>query len=544
MYRMIVVDDNKMERNGISRMVDWAEHGIEIVGLYMHGQHALEQLERDIPHLILADIQMPVMNGLELAQAVKSKHPDTRILFMSSYDDFHLVKSAVQLGADDYILKPLVQDELLQTIRKAIRKIQAEEVLQRERQRMTEQLNRSLSLYQEQLLRDMLFGLAQDSEENRLKLNMLGMSAEGAVRYQVCALQISYGGGLFQADNVADKFFASYLVKKLVKENHAWMSRYPAVQTSDQEFVVVIAADGKEAIESSIMDAVVRLQEQIRDQLHLPCRIGLSTIGDDVSLLPFLYRQSLAAVRSKFYGKGDPIIRYEEIEDRDALQLDFDIQTLYREVKEYLLSDVPSGDVGMEDIWDKHWQLTALPVSEDRIKAFLITLNNAMQLVHLDVQKTVRNLTLDIVLDLEWGEGIGLDAVKVKVQSVLDAAKTLLHKQHKPHHDHIVDQVKDIIARQYHEQLTVNQIAEAVYMSPSHLNSIYKAKTGQTIFDSLVEYRMEKAMELLKSPSSRIYMTALQVGYTNKSHFCLTFKKYAGVTPSEYKNGLHPKKGE
>ncbi|SFJ93050.1 two-component system, response regulator YesN [Paenibacillus sp. UNC496MF] len=105
-----------------------------------------------------------------------------------------------------------------------------------------------------------------------------------------------------------------------------------------------------------------------------------------------------------------------------------------------------------------------------------------------------------------------------------------------PYYERIVSRIKAIVAAKYRETITVQEIAGEVFLSLSHANNIFKSKTGLKIFDYLTEYRMERAKSLLRHPDSKIYQVAMQVGYTNKSHFCLVFRKHAGVSPSEYKD--------
>ncbi|MBB6735576.1 response regulator transcription factor [Cohnella zeiphila] len=104
-----------------------------------------------------------------------------------------------------------------------------------------------------------------------------------------------------------------------------------------------------------------------------------------------------------------------------------------------------------------------------------------------------------------------------------------------PHYERIVSQIRSIVAARFQEAITVQEIADEVFLSLSHANNIFKSKTGQKIFDYLTDFRMERAKSLLRHPDCKIYQVARQVGYSNKSHFCLVFRKHTGQTPSEYK---------
>ncbi len=140
-----------------------------------------------------------------------------------------------------------------------------------------------------------------------------------------------------------------------------------------------------------------------------------------------------------------------------------------------------------------------------------------------------------------WNKLNNFETIKNIRQWMYNILKTIneyLVSKHQSLHVQIVENIKEIIRNRYHEQLTIGEVAESLYFSALHANNIFKKETGKTIFDYLVEYRIEKAKELLKDPDIRIYLVAEKVGYNNKSHFCLTFKKYTGMTPAEYKNKL------
>ena len=178
--------------------------------------------------------------------------------------------------------------------------------------------------------------------------------------------------------------------------------------------------------------------------------------------------------------------------------------------------------------------------SEKYVRTLLLAVLQSIELVYAEAGKKFRDAAA--VSGLPAAERwTSIADVARTLDALLETAAAQLQVDYKTEYELMVDNIKAIIADQYREPITVQTIADQVYLSPSRINSIFKAITGRTIFDYLTEYRMEKAKELLKDPYSRIYLVAQQVGYANKSHFCLVFRKYTGLTPSEYKENLFSK---
>ena len=120
MYQLLIVEDEKQTREGIKRLLEWQDYGIEICGEAGNGQEALKIIERQRPDIILLDIQMPVMNGLELAKIIHAGYQECKFIVLSGYDDFALVRQAMKYGAVDYLLKPSGKEEIIQTIEEII----------------------------------------------------------------------------------------------------------------------------------------------------------------------------------------------------------------------------------------------------------------------------------------------------------------------------------------------------------------------------------------------------------------------------------------
>ena len=126
MFKALIVDDEPLIREGLKHIIDWEEHGIELVGEASNGEEALEAINKYAPCILLTDIKMPVMDGLQLIRSIREKHISVKVVVISGFDDFQLVKEALRYGVENYILKPVSKDELSSTLLSTIEKIQSE----------------------------------------------------------------------------------------------------------------------------------------------------------------------------------------------------------------------------------------------------------------------------------------------------------------------------------------------------------------------------------------------------------------------------------
>jgi two-component system response regulator YesN len=152
LYRIIIADDEILARVGIKSLIPWREHGYELIGECENGKKAYDMAKELLPDIIVTDIKMPVMNGIELIRALKAENKDIKFIVLSSYDDFEYVKEAMKLGAEDYILKLQMEPEgLLKVLQNVCNKIVQEKNEKRRK-------NDNMPLMQEKFLKDLIFG--------------------------------------------------------------------------------------------------------------------------------------------------------------------------------------------------------------------------------------------------------------------------------------------------------------------------------------------------------------------------------------------------
>ncbi len=535
MYQLLIVDDNPRDQKGLADILDWNSLGIAIAGTAGNGQEAISRIETLKPDIILTDITMPLMNGIEMSSILRRQYPHIKVIFMSSYYEFDYARSAVDLDVYAYILKPIVKDDLLQAVQKVLLLLKNEQDMQAEKEAMLAQIQQSLRLFQEQFIHDLLFGNNMSDSDLKENAAFLQMNLTDTYFVQVIAIELDNYDTYIQNMETAEKYLIPYTVKQAAACCDSPQAPVYLFQISNKRFAAVLFEIPETRTQDcAILDTVIAIKEWIGSHLHIQSTIGVSSCSTRLGDIPRLYEQSLEALCTKFYSNGDQLILYEEIKDRQAAAgRMIDLQTVYQELQDAVFS----GDVNCAAaITQKYLGRDAGVQDEQAVKVLVYNMVHILQNIF-----DRENLSLD---ELFGGKGViwkkldryeTIQDVRQWLANILSACIQYFNNSTNSQAA-IVQQIKTIIHQRYGEPLSAETISALINFSPSYANRVFKAQTSKTIFDYLTEYRMERAKELLRSPNSKIYVVAQEVGYTNKSHFCYQFKKQTGMTPSKFKD--------
>ncbi|MCM8901460.1 response regulator [Caldicoprobacter algeriensis] len=297
MYKILVVDDEKLEREGIRELLAWMELNIEVVGEASNGKKALEMAQQIKPDIVVTDIRMPGISGIELAAHLKKQFPDIKIIFVTGYQDFEYAKRAISLGVCGYVLKPIDKEELFTVIKKAVDEFEYEQHNKEEKQMLTRQIEESLPLLQQQFLRSLLLGSSNLNDELLTRLREFRISFE-ANTYRVAVVSL---------DNyrIYEKKFSTeqklrltqsilYRFNDMVGSNLCSV----VVQMEDNLFACLIPQ--AEGYTQQTMEAVlVKMIERIELDYGITATVGISQNASSCRQLHQLYQEALAATRHK-----------------------------------------------------------------------------------------------------------------------------------------------------------------------------------------------------------------------------------------------------
>jgi len=529
MYKMLVVDDNPSDRNGISRAIQWDDIGVSIAGTCANGAAALKAMESTPVDIVLTDISMPIMNGIELAAALRTSHPRTKVIFMSCHDEFDFAKSAIDLDIAGYILKPIKPEELLNAVSKVVESVREQAVFTLEKEHMLSKLNEMQPILVEQFLRELLLGSFYDAENVKNRFDFLSLQSLIDTKPQVLVLCIedtAYTG-------IADSFVNCLAIKDMLTQVGEPGIRLFPIQVSPWELAAIAFMDDA-AQEKRLVDRCIDLYTSIKERLDLHVKLGLSRVGDGVGGIHALYCQANAAARTTFYSEGNPIIQFALIDEQTRIPNSLDNLELHKSVAA-LLSNLSAENI-RAFVGQYLPQEDAL-LSEIYIKNLTFSTVNICMVLLTDCGHSFTDIFgEEYIVWNKLARFQTIPAIRQWLYNFLMAIREHVNDKRSGKNARLVQSIKEIVSKRYHEQLSVADIANEIYLSPGYANITFKKETGQTIFDYLIHVRIENAKKLLREPDAKVSVVAENVGYINTSYFCLMFKKCVGITPAEYRS--------
>lgn len=520
MYNVLLVDDEELDLEGMKRFIPWADLGMEIKGCVNNALSACEVLDQHHIDILVSDVNMPYMSGLELAKLALQRNPNIRIIFVSGFQEFSYVQQALSLKAYSYVLKPMEDSELIASLMKVKRDID-EQRKQREVERAYQDLipiaksDLLLRLFEGEDLTDREFmtKLIHTHELHRLKwpIRVAVMELDVLLR-----LEHDHPSSLEQ----------SRIFLKQFHEASNREGKIPYCKLSAERIAMLLEAEG-------IEDRIAKLLDAAQRRLSVSVTMGLGAPVQQSEQLYESYRQAVQAVEGKmFLGKGG-IINYEEVRVEpgmlDSRMLDAHMNSLMKAVIEY-----------------------ELVLIHDEID------NLFRSVTSLRSKYTVHNLTGYIIWKLEQHlsaihedlfELLGLDIHKLDIlqqfETIHDIRRWLLyrvfeiseklHQKSNSQDRQFIRNVVKAIRERMNENITLKDIAQQFSFSPSYFGFLVRDKSGHTFNELLVQLRMERACELLKQPGLKIYEISDQVGYRYLPYFSRQFKEKFGMTPLEYR---------
>ncbi|TLS50778.1 response regulator [Paenibacillus antri] len=510
MYKVLLADDEILDLEGMKTFIPWEELGLEVVGAVNSGFAAWEIIDRQKIDILVTDVRMPNMTGLELARKAIDRWDRLRVIFVSGYQDFNYLKQALTLNAYNYVLKPMDDQELIESLRKVCNDLDIEKA-RLETERAYKQM---APIVKNEYLIQILEG-----ESDRETQDALGRE------YSMDGLRWPVRVAVFEIDDMTwkpeqtDRFL--YSVLTLCQERgFGWVCKL-----SRQRVAVLIEEGG----ELTILDEWVA---RMKGMLPFSVTIG---VGGEVSAMPELqrtYREALQALDFKmFKGKGR-WIDYEDTrgtEREEVRNLDIQLDSLFSSMANYEL-------VNIHDELEQLFRFAHGLKSKFSIQNFamflIMKLNDYLrsqnedmfQLLELDLAK------LDILLQFET-----IDDIHSWLRRRVFEISEKLHTKSRGKHWKLVQEIIEYVGARLHENVTLRDVADYFSFSPNYLGHLFKEETGKNFSDTIIALRMERAAVLLKDTNLKIYEVADKVGYRYLPYFSRQFKETYGMKPMEYR---------
>lgn len=522
MYKVIIADDEMLVRLGMTSLIPWEEHGFEVVGAASDGLQARELIVRHMPDIVLTDIVMPGLNGLELIAEMSGKYPFIRFIVLSSHSDYMYVREAMKLGAEDYILKASVKPaemiRLLQaTTAKLGRRAVHEAAKPAEPATDREKLKRTM----QRLLCD---EPVDEAEREAWFVRPDGANGKWAV-------MVIKAHGPEEAANVGMESALLHLADIYCPGRCLHVMEY-----KNGEFVALLSIPEEGAAEEagrSNAESAEPLLAAIRRYLNLDASIGLSgRFGDSSGFKP-AFRQAKEALQYAFYRGLGQIFRYDPdffamagaplFDKKDEEEMERCAETGDRDGLERLAVSIFA-------------RLEACRCYRNQDIGLFMEIVHAVKRIaarHGAPWESICPSSAPIHVELLRQETIA--DMRAWFAALFASFAEALMKAGREKYREEVRKLIVYMKSHYADNLSLNGAAAIAGMSPSYLSSIFKRETGRSFVEFLTAIRMEKAAELLCRTDLPSYLIAEKVGYDNINYFGRAFKKEKGVSPSQYR---------
>lgn len=533
MMKMVIADDEYIVREGLKNIKLWEEYGIEIVGDACDGKEAFELCVKLQPDILFTDIRMPIMDGLEVAMKLKEDQSNIKVIMLSGIQDFNYVKTAMDINAEGYILKPVKINELRSVITKVVNSIKMERNREHEITSLKQELNDSIPVIRENFLRNLISGFYQNENEIKEKIKYLDIPLKSDESAVVAVFQIDEYENITMDNSEEDRQLLNLSVNNIIKRIIQEYGLGVSFAAKENEFVVIYNQNSqlrKKYIEVSeeIMVCVNKFSDKT-------ISVGIGRATNKLSGVSISYREALDALEYKFYtGRGSLISIYDIYQD----EKDIDFSDLYK-LEQRLMNYMKLGDTEnvlqiIDTIFIPLLYSDAAPCYP-YIKSICIELICTAQRVVYETGEDMKDIVADhsvILSDIFMKK----DMLELKnyVKSVFIQLVNFFEGRYKNRNAGVVRKIKNIINERYMENISVAMLSEEVYLTPNYISLIFKRETGETIVEYLTRVRMEAAKKLLETSELKVFEIAEMVGYENSNYFSTVFKKYTGIYPGKY----------
>ena len=538
MYKIYIADDETIIRKGLINGIDWAALNCQVIGSASDGKKAYNEILRLRPDILLTDIKMPLLDGLEMIALLRRQLSDLYIIVITGYSEFSFAQRAVKLGVYDFILKPIDIDYLCKVILNIENKIDdcrsGHSAVS-----LYSNFRGELSLSEAQALWNAVFS---PSSSDFTVWEEEGRPGRHLPFCQCVILQIDDYFRIVENMTLEEQEELEGVICKSIAEALKEADHVYSLARGNAEFLFVLFSENIPALESHRQKLLLQFRKLLDERLNCTATAGIGTILSRPGQIRQSYLEAEEALQHKFlYGNSSDIFFASRNHPSEAADYD------YISSMQTIVSSIVSGNPtrAIEEA-GKSFSPGSRPVYAS-MHSF--TINNIifgcielLSAVNLSLYEVFPDFSAVYKELISSGSDPELHARLAglirQVSNLYSLSKNSLTGSENP----IVSDAKAYIEKHYSDcRLHLSHIAEALSVSSCYLSNIFKQETGKTYIDFLTSVRIKKAKEFLADPQVKVYEVCYLAGYDNPTYFSTLFKRRTGCTPTEYRNRLSPR---
>lgn len=520
MYRLVVVDDEQAIRKGMCNYIAWDVMGFQVDADFEDGKETIEYLKDHQVDVLMTDIEMAEVSGLELARYVWENHLPVKVVILSGYREFEYARKAIEYNVEHYLLKPIRIDELQQVFGK-IKKQLDESRQQQEKQNDRErEFQEFLPELQEQFWISLLVGGLRYKEKIMQKKELLCLDFDldkpcaivdvtmeinpdmSQMYYQQRDNRYNLLNNIFGADDQRLNYHPVYLtsdILKVIVTTHEEMSLEEfqnclteQLQKKKEAVSMLLTLEMGVSVEEFFSNMLDLAEHKYSLQMHVKEKDGekIRLVQEDHDRLQQKYR-----------------LLMQTIDDSDFDALEGLVESLFFEFRKFPLEELKRFLVDMFSMLSRKFMKMSTELWQD-VKAYM----DYQQIMAAEDKKAVKHICLEMLR---------------KTNLIMESHQNQVTRS-------VVDRAMQYMREHYNEELSLEILADHYYLNPTYFSRIFRQYAGETFTDYLMELRMTKAQELLLMGKYRIYEVSQMVGYKSDKYFCRAFKQYTKLSPTEY----------
>lgn len=511
---LLIVDDEELTRDGLLNSIDWAALGVSNIYQADDGINGLTLARKYKPQIIISDVRMPRMDGIEMANRIREDFPDCHIIFMSGYSDKEYLKAAIRLKAISYVEKPILTAEIEDAVREAISNEAIHQISKVSASRQIQEAVACLAL-------EITYSKADSTEQLEKQFAALNMPVKQTTLFATVIVRFVDG---FSGISSPEKQEILEKINKLTEANHIM---YIWTVKQDEYFICHLFASDKNSL-STLPKIVQKLAEKLSQFCHFYIAVGKTVSGTDKVFDS--YNSAVLLLQSSFFYEYNSILFLEK-DPRESLTISADIIS---DFQESLLTQNKDKALRIaQNLFEKLINNQGILVNYVKDFYYKLFMELYKAAAHKQVYISDADGNSETILDYISKSGtlnILHELLKEKINQFFSAIETNVQE------NSTIFLIKAFISKNYqNENLSVKDISEHVYLSTSYVCTIFKNETGKTLNQYLTDYRMERAKTLLLDPRYKITDISAKVGYSDGNYFGKTFKKMVGLSPSEFR---------
>lgn len=521
--KMILADDEPVILNGLKVIMDWEGLGVEIVGEAQDGQQLLQLIHEKQPDLIVSDICMPGLSGIDVLREMNAADKPGKVIFISAHKEFRFAQDALKYGALDYLVKPVDTAALEQVVQKAVAIIRDESLEEQNRGKL-EHLERNVRAKTTEELLDRL------TDGDRSVVAEIADIIEGRPDRGFAVCVAEWGRAALEQNRWQERerklidFAVTNIMSEIVRDMPgSFFFR------KKEAFCCLLAID---ELDQAVQTAHA-IRDSVRDYLKIDLAVGIGGGVADIGEAVVSYKQAQEALeRAYFIGPGQ-ILAYPSVQEQPVRQQVTEVQDRLLQVmlagwSDEELSAVMSellNTVRQASAGSKHAVVSVLYSTLMRVRQELSSLGIAAETSEDSARMLLEKISgLETLPQVEACFSEALESIGHQLKAGMGGRELLQIKQ-----------VKDYIEKHYAENITLDKISGLIYMNSSYFSTFFKKHTGENYKQYLTEVRMKHARRLLLHSELMVYEVAEQVGYSNARLFSEMFRKHVGQTPQEFR---------